>query len=213
MSSFEQINFFLKQISTSNSYFSIRSIVEENINDEKLVRLCLRKLPQWYQQTPEQIQDIKKHFHDIILRTTIEQKQLIDLLLNQLREKTEDYLIYLLSDLYEKNYEKLFNELEKNNDSSFLIHLPDRISNICQTKIPSVFQIKTFCSRLSRYIQGQFISNHYPKLKSQIDTNISFLSQIIHKAAKLGKKTICLMSIRHRILISRLHGISLAANL
>lgn len=188
MSSFEQINFFLKQISTSNSYFSIRSIVEENINDEKLVRLCLRKLPQWYQQTPEQIQDIKKHFHDIILRTTIEQKQLIDLLLNQLREKTEDYLIYLLSDLYEKNYEKLFNELEKNNDSSFLIHLPDRISNICQTKIPSVFQIKTFCSQLSRYIQGQFISNHYPKLKSQIDTNISFLSQIIHKAAKLGKK-------------------------
>lgn len=187
MSSFEKINFLLKQISSSNSYVSIRTLIEENLIDEKLIRLCLRKLPQWYQQTPGQIQEIKKHFHEIFLRTTIEQKQLIDLLLNQLRETFDDYLIYLLTDLYEKNYEKLLNELENEKDSSFIVHLPDRISNTCQMKIPSVFQTKNFFSRLSIYIQEQLVSIHYPKLKSQIDTNINFLSQIIHKATKLGK--------------------------
>jgi hypothetical protein len=95
--SFERLNIVLKQISSSNSYFSVRLLIEEyffdkniyltSIEQEKLVRLCLRKLSNWFSQTPEQIKEIKINFHQYFLQTPflLKQKQLIDLLLNELK--------------------------------------------------------------------------------------------------------------------------------
>lgn len=196
--SFEKLNFVLKQISSSNSYFSVQLLIEEyflnksnqltSIEQEKFVRLCLRKLSNWFSQTPEQIKEIKINFHKYFLHPTIllKQKQLIDLLLNELKNNSNDYFIFLLTDLYDKNYLKLLNELEKDSDVSYIIHLPDRISNVCMTNIPVCFQIKSYLNRLSQYIQEQLITFHYPNMVAQIDTSVSFLSQLVHKAAKLG---------------------------
>jgi len=197
--SFERLNIVLKQISSSNSYSSIRLLIEEcffdknkhftSIEQEKLVRLCLRKLSDWFSQTPEQIKDIKINFHRYFLQTPflLRQKQLIDLILNELKTTSSDYLIFLLVDLYEKNYQKLLNELEQEGDVGYIIHLPDRISNICMTNIPICFQSKTYFNRLSEYIQEQLITCHYPNMVAQIDTSVNFLCQIVHRAAKLGK--------------------------
>jgi hypothetical protein len=197
--SFEKFHFVLKQISSSNSYFSIQLLIEEyffdkkfhltSIEQEKLVRLCLRKLSNWFSQTPEQIKEIKINFHKYFLQTPIslKQKQLIDLLLNELKNSSNDYLIFLLTDLYDKNYQKLLNELEKDSDIPYIIHLPDRISNISMTNIPICFQIKPYFYRLSEYIQQKLLTCHYPNMVAQVDTNISFLCQLVHKAAKLGK--------------------------
>jgi hypothetical protein len=197
--SFERLNLVLKQISSSNSYLSIHLLIEEyffdknrhltSIEQEKLVRLCLRKLPDWFSQTPEQIKEIKLSFHKYFLQTPflLKQKQLIDLLLNQLQNQSNDYLIFLLVDLYDKNYQKLLNELENQSDVAFIVHLPDRISNICMTNIPNCFQTKTYFNRLSQFIQEQLISFHYPNMVAQIDTSVNFLCQIVHRAAKLGK--------------------------
>lgn len=197
--SFERLNHVLKQISSSNSYLSIHLLIEEyffdknlhltSIDQEKLVRLCLRKFSDWFIQTPEQIKDIKLNFHKYFLQTPIllKQKQLIDLLLNELKIHSNDYFIFLLVDLYDKNYQKLLNELENQSDISFIVHLPDRISNICMTNIPNCFQTKIYFNRLSQYIQEQLITSHYPNMLAQIDTSVNFLCQIVHKAAKLGK--------------------------
>lgn len=198
--SFERLNSVLKQISSSNSYFSVRLLIEEYFFDkpnqltsneqEKLVRLCLRKLPEWFSQTPEQIKEIKIHFHKYFLRTPIylKQKQLIDLILNELKNNSNDYFIFLLTDLYDKNYQKLLNELEHDVDIPYIIHLPDRITNICMTNIPPCFQIKSYFNRLSEYIQEQLITLHYPNMMAQIDTSVNFLCQLVHKAAKLGMR-------------------------
>ncbi|CAF1214994.1 unnamed protein product [Adineta steineri] len=196
--SFEKINLVLKQISSSNSYTSIRLLIEEyffdknihltSIEQEKLVRLCLRKLSDWFSQTPEQIKDIKLNFHKYFLQTPIllKQKQLIDLIINEFQTNLNDYFIFLLIDIYEKNYQKLLNELEQDKDIGYIIHLPDRISNICMTNIPVCFQSKIYFHRLSQYIQEQLITYHYPNMVAQIDTNINFLCQLVHRAAKLG---------------------------
>ena len=197
--SFERLNIVLKQISSSNSYSSVRLLIEESffdknnhltsIEQEKLVRLCLRKLSDWFSQTPEQIKDIKINFHKYFLQTPVllKQKQLIDLILNELKTTSNDYFIFLLVDLYDKNYQKLLNELEKEGDIGYMIHLPDRISNICMTNIPICFQSKTYFNRLSEYIQEQLITCHYPNMVAQIDTSVNFLCQLVHHAAKLGK--------------------------
>lgn len=197
--SFERLNIVLKQISSSNTYLSVRDIIEEyffnknlhltSIEQEKLVRVCLRKLSDWFSQTPEQIKDIKLNFHKYFLQTPflLKQQQLIELILNELKITPNDYFMFLLVDLYEKNYQKLLNELEKDSDIGFIIHLPDRITNICMTNIPVCFQHRMFFNRLSEYIQEQLITFHYPNMVAQIDTSISFLCQLIHRAAKLGK--------------------------
>ncbi len=197
--SYEKLNIVLKQISSSNSYFSVRVLIEEyffgknihltSIEQEKLVRLCLRKLSNWFSQTPEQIKEIKINFQKYFLQTPflLKQKQLIDLLLNELKNTSNDYFIFLLTDIYDKNYQKLLNELEKDSDISYIIHLPDRISNICMTNIPVCFQIKSYFNRLSEYIQEQLITCHYPNMIAQIDTSVNFLCQLVHRAAKLGK--------------------------
>ncbi|CAF5023210.1 unnamed protein product [Rotaria sp. Silwood1] len=196
--SFERLNILLKQISSSNSYFSIENIIEEyfcnknspltTIEQEKLIRLCLRKLSDWFNQTPEQIKQIKINFHKYFIQTSflLKQKQLIDLLLNQLKISLNDYLTFLLIDLYEKNYLKLLNELEQEFDLTYIIHLPDRITNIYMNNIPICFQSKNFFHRLSQYIQEQLITYHYPNMVAQIDTNIKFICQLVHRAAKLG---------------------------
>ncbi|CAF1061889.1 unnamed protein product [Rotaria sordida] len=196
--SFERLNIVLKEISSSNSYLSIENLIEEyffnknlhltSIEQEKFVRLCLRKLSDWFNQTPEQIKQIKIHFHKYFIQTPflLKQKQLIDLLLNQLKISFNDFFSFLLIDLYEKNYQKLLYELENDLDIGFIIHLPDRISNIFMTNIPICFQSKNFFHRLSQYIQQQLITIHYPNMIAQVDTNVNFLSQLVHRAAKLG---------------------------
>jgi hypothetical protein len=170
-------------------YFFNKNLHLTSNEQEKLVRLCLRKLSQWFSQTPEQIKEIKIDFHQYFLQTPIylKQKQLIDLLLNELNNTFNDYFIFLLTDLYDKNYQKLLNELEYDIDISYIIHLPDRITNICMTNIPLCFQTKPFFNRLSEYIQEQLINVHYPNMLAQIDTSINFLCQLVHKSAKLGK--------------------------
>ncbi|CAF2885594.1 unnamed protein product [Rotaria sp. Silwood2] len=196
---FERLNHILKQISSSNSYFSIQCLIEEyffdksirltSIEQEKLVRLCLRKLSEWFSQTPEQIKEIKINFHKYILQTpfSLKQKQLIDLILNELKNSSNDYFSFLLVDLYEKNYQILLNELENESDIGFIIHLPDRINNICMTNTPICFQAKNYFNHLSQYIQEQLITCHYPNMVAQIDTSVNFLSQLVHRAAKLGR--------------------------
>lgn len=198
--SFERLNMVLKQLSSSDSYASVQPVIEKfcfendihltSMEREKVVRLCLRKLSDWFSRTPEQIKEIKVHFHQYFVQTPflLKQKQLIDLILNELNVSFNDYLIFLLVDLYEKNYEKLLIELEKESDISYIIHLPDRICNICTTNIPKCFQTKTFFNRLSEYIQEQLITCHYPNMIAQIDTNVNFLCQLIHRTAKLGKR-------------------------
>ncbi|UJR13488.1 hypothetical protein I4U23_000502 [Adineta vaga] len=196
--SFERINLVLKQISSSNSYSSIQSLIEQyffdktlqltSLDQEKLVRLCLRKLSDWFLQNPEQIKEIKIKFHQHLLQTPflLKQKQLIDLILNENQTNLNDYFIFLLNDIYEKNYQNLLNELENDSDVAYIIHLPDRIGNISMTNIPLSFQTKTYFNRLSDYIQEQLITYHYPKMVAQMDTNVSFLCRLVHKAAKLG---------------------------
>ena len=197
--SFERSNLLLKQISSAPSYSSVRSLLDEHlaagnarltsIEQEKLVRVCLRKLADWFQHTPEQIQEIKLNFHRYFLRTPFffPQKQLFDLLLNELHEHPSDYLLFLLVDLYEKNYSTFLDELTRENDVSYLIHLPDRVSNVCQKNTPPAFQLATYCRRLSDYIRERLINEHYPRMLGQVDTNVTFLSLVIHRAAKLGK--------------------------
>ncbi|CAM4964007.1 unnamed protein product [Rotaria socialis] len=197
--SFERLNLILKQISSSHSYLSVQPVIEEycfnenihltSIEQEKLIRLCLRKLSDWFSQTPEQIKEIKSNFHKYFLQaqSSLKQKQIIDLILNELKLTNNDYFIFLLVDVYEKNYKKRLHELENESDIGYTIHLPDRINNICMKNIPMCFQTKTYFNRLSEYIQEQLINYHYPNMLAQMDTNISFLSQLIHRAAKLGK--------------------------
>ncbi|CAF2073879.1 unnamed protein product [Rotaria magnacalcarata] len=196
--SFERLNPILKQISSSHSYLSVQPVIEEycfnenihltSIEQEKLIRLCLRKLPDWFSQTPEQIKEIKSNFHKYFLQaqSSLKQKQIIDLILNEFKLTNNDYFIFLLVDVYEKNYEKRLHELENESDIGYIIHLPDRINNICMKNIPICFQTKTYFNRLSEYIQEQLINYHYPNMLAQMDTNISCLSQLIHRAAKLG---------------------------
>ncbi|CAF0875637.1 unnamed protein product [Adineta ricciae] len=196
--SFERINLVLKQISASDSYSSVQSLLTQYffdrtlqltaVDQEKVVRLCLRKLPDWFSQHPEQVKEIKIDFHQHLLQTPIllTQKQIIDLILNEFQTIPVDYFIFLLNDIYEKNYVKLLSELEKENDIGYIIHLPDRITNISLTNIPSNFRAKIYFNRLSEYIEEQLITYHYPKMIAQTDTNVQFLCQLIHKAAKLG---------------------------
>ena len=194
--SFERLNSIFKEISSSPTYFSVQTQIEknffdENLEQEKFLRLCLRKLTDWFTQTPDQIKEIKIHFHTFFLQTSsrLKQRQLIDLLIQQLTNQFNDYFIYLLTDLYQTNNQQFFEELQQENNVNYLIHLPDRITNICRRNIPTCFQAKFYFKRISEFIQQQLITIHYPKMLAQIDTNINFLSQLVHKAAKLGKST------------------------
>lgn len=189
--SFERLNSILKEISASNSYVSFRNLTENDLlhqDQEKIVRLCLRKLPQWFRDTPDQIKEIKLHFHQYCLQAShrFQQRQIIDLILEELKTQLNDYFLFLLVDLFEKNYSILLDQLAEQSDVDYLIHLPDRVGNVCMRNIPSCFQIKSYFHRLSEFIRDELINRHYPNLLAQKDTNISFLSQLIHKAAKLG---------------------------
>ena len=198
--SFETVNIALKQISASTSYSAVRSLIEQYffernlqltaVDQAKLVRLSLRKLNDWFAHAPDQVKDIKISFHQHLLRTPVflTQKQLIDLILTELQTTFNDYLIFLLGDVYDKNYSRLLNELERESDVGYLAHLPDRASNVCMTHIPVCFQAKTYFRRLSEYIEEQLLTCHYPKMLAQTDTNVSFLCQLVHRAAKLGKQ-------------------------
>lgn len=194
--SFERLNSILKEISASQSYFSIQSQLENyfsnfnSIEQEKFIRLCLRKFSDWSIQTPDQIKEMKIHFHDCLLRTSLKHAQFIDLLINELNNQFNDYFIYLLTDFYQINHRKLFEELERENNISYLIHLPDRIANISGKNIPLCFQTKIYFRQISQYIEQQLINIHYPNMLAQIDTNVQFLSQLVHKSAKLGKSII-----------------------
>ena len=197
--SFERSNLVCKQISTSNSFDSVRSLIEEQFfersiqrtssDQERLVRLCLRKLSDWFLAAPEQIKEIKLKFHSYLLQTPtgLKQKQLIDLILNELKSHASDYLTFLVVDVYEKNYRRLLDELANESDVGYIVHLPDRITNVCMTNAPACFQVKTYFVRLSHYIEEQLVTCHYPNLVARIDTNVNFLCQLVHRAAKLGK--------------------------
>lgn len=197
--SFERINLALKQISASTTYTAVQSLIEQHLAERslsltaveqaKLIRLCLRKLNEWFSHTPDQIKEIKLHFHQLLIRTPthLTQKQLIDLLLDQLQITFNDYLIFLLTDVYDKNYSKLLEELEREGDVAYLVHLPDRVSNVCRTHIPTCFQARMYFHRLSGHIEEQLLTHHYPKMLAQTDTNVNFLCQLVHRAAKLGE--------------------------
>lgn len=197
--SFERLNSIFKELSSSQTYFSVQNQIEtnffdENLDHEKFLRLCLRKLPDWFLQTPDQIKEIKRDFHDFFLRTSsrLKHRQLIDLLIQELTDQFTDYFIYLLTDLYQNNTQQFFEELQRENNVNYLIHLPDRMTNLCRRNIPNCFQAKFFFQRMGQFIQHQLATIHYPKMLAQIDTNINFLSQLVHRASKLGKSSLVL---------------------
>ena len=112
---------------------------------------------------------------------------MIDLILNELKSHTNDYLLFLVVDVYEKNYRRLLDELANESDVGYIAHLPDRITNVCMTTAPACFQVKAYFTRLSHYIEEQLVTCHHPNLVARIDTNVNFLCQLVHRAAKLGK--------------------------
>ena len=188
----ERSTLLFREIASSTDYSSVRSLLDEplstSIDAEKLVRLCLRKLSDWFQTRPSQIQEIKVHFHRYFLRTpfSFAQKRLFDLLLGQLGEHLDDYLLFLLVDLFEKNYSIFLDELIRENDVTYLIHLPDRVNNVCEKNTPRAFQLNNYFRRLSEEIEKRLINEHYPRMVNQLDTNVQYLSQVIHRAARLG---------------------------
>ena len=198
--SFERLNSLLKELSSSQSYFSVQSQIEKHLVDqhltgieqEKFLRLCLRKFSDWFSRTPDQIKEIKIHFHTCLLRTSLgfQHAQLIDLLINELTNQFNDYFLFLLTDFYQTHRRNLFEELERQKNVSYLVHLLDRISNLCGKNIPLCFQSEIYFRQISEYIEQQLINIHYPNMLAQIDTNVQFLSQLVHKAAKLGKSHI-----------------------
>ena len=183
----------LNEVSLSNNFASVRLLIEKylfdenlhqtSIEQEKLLCVCLRKLSNWFVEERQQIQmNFIRYFLQIPI--FLKQKQLIHLLLNELKRKFDDYLLFLLIELYEKNYVKLLNELEEEGDVAFIVHLPDRVSNVSMKKIPKSFQCEIYFHRLSLFIENELLKRHYSNVNVEI---VSFLCQLVHKASKLGK--------------------------
>lgn len=194
--SFERLNGILKDISASNSFDSIFVHLEKDFStndEEKLIRISLKKLSDWFRQNPTEILEIKRKFSDYFLRKSIrlKQKDLIDFLVEQLKNRFDDFLLYLLVELFQKNFSILFNELENANDVDFLLRLSDRLGNVSMRNLPICFQRRHFFLRLSQHIENELIHRHFVNVINDKDTNLKFLSQLIHKTSKFGENYFC----------------------
>ncbi|CAF0801356.1 unnamed protein product [Didymodactylos carnosus] len=194
---------YLKQISATTTYASVRDLIqqifvenEQSIIHEKVIQLCLRKLSDWY-KTSNNIKQIKTDFYQYFLNNIrLTQKQIIDLLLSELNtnntdKSNRDYLLYLLTEIYDKNYLKFLYEQfdQRENGIQYIVHLPDKIVNVCTYNIPPCFQTKTYFNRLSLFIKNELETKHYTNMEANRDTNIDILCKLVIKSSKLGNRS------------------------